>query len=141
RTIAGCSTDLNSTPTKTAQTIGSDACSIRKLPPPIDKAGCTIGFLSPSICKVGCTIRKVAPSIGNIIHRLINGTTDRKWQAPARSIRKSLQNPFLLPNEPTTFTCIHSEVPSENVEGIVGRFWCKEGNIETNIINYGWVLE
>src|SRR5699024_4197756 len=87
------------------------------------------------------TIRKVAPSIGNIIHRLINGTTDRKWQAPARSIRKSQQNLFLLPNEPTTFTCIHSQVPGENVEGIVGRFWCEEGNIETNIINYGWVLE
>src|SRR5699024_12683699 len=127
RTIAGCSTDLNSTPTKTAQTIGSDACSIRKLPPPIDKAGCTIGKLSPSIGKVGCTIRKVAPSIGNIIHRLINGTTDRKWQAPARSIRKSQKNLFLLSNEPTTFTCMHSKVPGGNVDGIFGRSEDEEG--------------
>src|SRR5699024_3105856 len=97
--------------------------------------------LSPSIGKVGCTIRKVAQSIGNIINRLINGTTDREWQAPARSIRKSQQNLFLLPNEPTTSICIHSQVSGENGEGIVGRFWCEEGNIETNIINYGWVLE
>lgn len=75
-------------------------------------------------------------------HQSLNKRHHRSRMAGAcRSIRKSQQNLFLLPNEPTTTICIHSQVSGENGEGIVGRFWCEEGNIETNIINYGWVLE
>src|SRR5699024_1715289 len=56
-----------------------------------------------------------------------------------RSIRKSHQNLSLPRHEPATTICIHSLVSGENGGGIVGRFWCEEGNIEANIINYGWV--